>query len=322
MEKDNNQSTPGSGNKDINPTGGKLSFIGTNGLAQAANHKAQQQDHFARSHQKAEKLSTAVYLVTSFLSDNEPMKWRLRTLGLDVLNNISTLRSGLPFEREQAMGNATRAVHDALSIIEISATTGMLSEMNYRILKDEYARLLRDVRENDHAHSPESFSLSDSFFMQKMQKEEQGNMAGNNVLLSPRSDESAAAKNISDILEHHAAVVSKGRQDKGHDDVFYKMSLTTPVKSGRPEISKTRSQPIRKAPAPAAVRTNTPRPAGKRSETVLALFKRGGELTVKDVARALVGVSEKTAQRELASLVEAGTLKRTGERRWSTYSLR
>ena len=312
MEKDNNQNTPGSNNKDITPAG-KMSFIGTNGIAQAASHKAQQQDHFARSHQKAEKLSTAVYLVTSFLSDNEPMKWRLRTLGLDVLNNISTLRSGLPFEREQAMGNATRAVHDALSIIEISATTGMLSEMNYRILKDEYAGLLRDVRENDHAHSPESFSLSDSFFMQK---EDQGNTA----LPSPRADESAAIKNISDILEHHAAAVSKGQSSKGQNNVFYKMSLTTPSKVAPGQLSKTPARSAHRA-APSAVRPNAPRPAGKRSETVLALFKRGGELTVKDVARALIGVSEKTAQRELASLVEAGTLKRTGERRWSTYSL-
>ena len=32
-------------------------------------------------------------------------------------------------------------------------------------------------------------------------------------------------------------------------------------------------------------------------------------------------VSEKTIQRELQALVEAGKVTRTGERRWTTYSL-
>ncbi len=58
-----------------------------------------------------------------------------------------------------------------------------------------------------------------------------------------------------------------------------------------------------------------------RSETVLSLIRQKGSVSIKDISTMIRGVSEKTIQRELASLVAAGTVEKTGERRWSTYSL-
>ena len=58
-----------------------------------------------------------------------------------------------------------------------------------------------------------------------------------------------------------------------------------------------------------------------RSETVLSLIRQKGSVSIKDISTMIRGVSEKTIQRELASLVASGTVEKTGERRWSTYSL-
>lgn len=59
----------------------------------------------------------------------------------------------------------------------------------------------------------------------------------------------------------------------------------------------------------------------KRREAILAVLKTKGPVYIKDISTVVRGVSEKTIQRELQALVEAGKVKRSGERRWTTYSL-
>ena len=60
---------------------------------------------------------------------------------------------------------------------------------------------------------------------------------------------------------------------------------------------------------------------GSRQERILEVLKTKKQVTVKDVAEVVTDCSEKTIQRELASLVQSGVLNKEGERRWSTYSL-
>ncbi len=58
-----------------------------------------------------------------------------------------------------------------------------------------------------------------------------------------------------------------------------------------------------------------------RQNTILSIIKKKGEVTIKDVSEVIKNCSEKTLQRELNSLLSGGSIKRTGERRWSKYSL-
>lgn len=60
----------------------------------------------------------------------------------------------------------------------------------------------------------------------------------------------------------------------------------------------------------------------ERRKIILALIRQKPSLTVKDIAKSISGVSEKTIQRELLSMVAEGVLEKRGERRWSTYSIR
>ena len=101
------------------------------------------------------------------------------------------------------------------------------------------------------------------------------------------------------------------------------------------EIAKqtTKSSTAQTAPTlPAPVRTprrvlKTGVPVDKghikdRQEAVLSVIRAKGKVSIKDISHLVRGVSEKTVQRELASLVEAGVVTKEGERRWSIYSLR
>jgi DNA-binding transcriptional ArsR family regulator len=58
-----------------------------------------------------------------------------------------------------------------------------------------------------------------------------------------------------------------------------------------------------------------------RREAVLSVIRSKGNANIKDISRHIRGVSEKTVQRELSSLIKVGLISKRGERRWSTYSL-
>ncbi|OYV25744.1 MAG: hypothetical protein B7W98_03655, partial [Parcubacteria group bacterium 20-58-5] len=58
-----------------------------------------------------------------------------------------------------------------------------------------------------------------------------------------------------------------------------------------------------------------------RKDSILSVIKDKGEAGIKDISTRVRGVSEKTIQRELQTLVSQGVLLKKGERRWSVYTL-
>ena len=59
-----------------------------------------------------------------------------------------------------------------------------------------------------------------------------------------------------------------------------------------------------------------------REKMILDILKNRGEVGIKDISSLMNGVSSKTIQRDLGSLVLKDILKKSGERRWSRYSLK
>lgn len=57
----------------------------------------------------------------------------------------------------------------------------------------------------------------------------------------------------------------------------------------------------------------------ERGEKILEYLRQAKSASIKEIASTIKGVSEKTIQRELASLIQAGLVRRVGERRWSQY---
>jgi DNA-binding transcriptional ArsR family regulator len=58
-----------------------------------------------------------------------------------------------------------------------------------------------------------------------------------------------------------------------------------------------------------------------RRESVMSVIRTKKVASIKDISTVIRGVSEKTIQRELLALVSEGVVIKSGERRWSTYSL-
>ncbi len=59
----------------------------------------------------------------------------------------------------------------------------------------------------------------------------------------------------------------------------------------------------------------------ERKKMILKTLEGGKIMSVRDLMSVIKNVSEKTIQRDLVSMVKDKTVKKTGEKRWSKYSL-
>lgn len=58
-----------------------------------------------------------------------------------------------------------------------------------------------------------------------------------------------------------------------------------------------------------------------RRARILGIIKDKKDASIKDISTVISDCSEKTIQRELMSLISEGIISKTGERRWSRYSI-
>ena len=73
--------------------------------------------------QKAQKLATAIYLITGFFADQEPLKWKLRSLSTDLV-----------VERVKDKFNVATEI---LTLFGIAQGVGLVSHQNFEILSKE-----------------------------------------------------------------------------------------------------------------------------------------------------------------------------------------
>jgi len=257
---------------------------------------------------KTEKLTTALYMVTSFLSDNEPLKWKLRERAVDLLSDISSVRNSNTGEVENIYADHSFAVEEMVSLLEVAVASKLISEMNFSILKKEYLSLKALIDSDEYAEKKTGrFIFSQNFFPKREKLESTAN--GHKQLIKDSTQESDITK------EEGNTVDSKGQTRSTTP------RTTLPTLQGQ-KNSFTGVRPTKKTNSQA--RTFKDIKAGKtnRRDAVLKLFKKNKELTIKDISREVSGCSEKTIQRELIALVSKGVLNKKGERRWSRYSLK
>ncbi len=266
---------------------------------------------------KTEKLTTALYMVTSFLSDSEPLKWKLRERSVDLLSDITTVRNDSVSEVENIFADYSQRVEEIISLLEVAAASKLISEMNFSILKKEYVSLNSFITSDKYADKRAGrFTFPKGFFL------EDGLVSGNT--------QNSKLNMLPDSLDKKINGVEK-EDNKGHYEEYRKRigqikpSSTTIAPDTISNISK-RQRNYNSTELPIKDKTkrlqNTKESKINRRTIILKLFKKNKELTIKDVSCEVSGCSEKTIQRELLALVTTGVLNKKGERRWSRYSLK
>lgn len=273
-----------------------------------SNSKSEMAIFSATLAKKCERLATAIYLVTNFLSDTEPMKARLRSLSLDFVRDASLVKSGTQSVESKLFESLFLNISETLTLLELAFMAGLVSEMNFTILKREYVILRNMIQVKKDSHSSMSDQiLGDNFFDTKEEVAEQRkNLMEKMFTIAPRKESSEGIRPI----------VMSDRNSKGHATQSDRRA-TPDAKNVTPKKTDATSSPAH----PSHVRATTDVAKESRRSRILKLVKDNREVTIKDISTHFADLSEKTIQRELVALTDLGVLKKFGERRWSRYTL-
>ncbi len=230
---------------------------------------------------KVNKLASAVYLVTSFFSDQEPLKWKMRELSSHLLSSSLSFKSYLFEERDYAGLENRQTVLGIVALLSMAKNVGLLSDTNYTLLNQEFSKYL------DSIGLPSGLEESD----------------GQAVLSEKFFASPSRGTQINIPLSENLI------KDKTMEEPIKKMGIKREL-LGEPSPSR----PLKQFGL-VSVKKNS------RQSVIINLLKRKKEIMIKDVSPLISGCSEKTIQRELLAMVASGVLKKIGEKRWSRYTL-
>lgn len=236
---------------------------------------------FSLIYRKAEKLASAIYLITNYFSDLEPLRFELRSKAINLLKDVSPLLGTKTTNDPQTHYALRTTVTQLVTLCELGASGNLLSQNNLEILKAEFQKLLQFEGYLPSEPSEVNITLSHEYFKEITPKKV-------NALSAIRQNPKSFSE--SGIGASQGIEVSSGeRQTRSEVSTLSDTSL-----KDRKSI---------------------------RHDIVISIIKKKGSITIKDVLEVIVDCGIKTLQRELQFLVNVGVLKKEGDKRWSRYSL-
>lgn len=232
---------------------------------------------------KAEKIVSALYMVVSYIDQSDPIVPSLKHAGLSLLESLHELKPDVYRTR------TFKQTYQALtSLIRIAKVSEIMSSMNADILLRNLALLEQERTEEE----TKAFVLPQDFFETAIDR----------VRIEKQAESPILQERISN-------------------------TPTLPEKREHERISSTPLEPVKReflAPHTREISTGKKLDLAlklSRRNTLLKLTKDKGSVSIKECMSVIHDCSEKTIQRELTALVDQKILKKTGDKRWSRYSL-
>jgi len=123
------------------------------------------EDYLIYIFKKTEKITSALYLVSGLLKDEEPMKWELRDKGMDLLSSSFTASSSLPGDKNSVIQSLFTAALETISLLNVCHISHLISEMNHRILVREIDQVVTLLKDRLTASAETAgYVLSEQFF--------------------------------------------------------------------------------------------------------------------------------------------------------------
>ncbi|MEK7607814.1 MAG: hypothetical protein AAB484_02765 [Patescibacteria group bacterium] len=124
-----------------------------------------QGSHFVFLYKKTEKLIAAIYMITDFVKDNEPLKWRIRENALELLSLNTSFATVSLSERLELLKKYQALSLEIVSLSGIAHIGGLISEMNYNVLKIEFEKLTAIINKDENKKAnEETVVLNSGFF--------------------------------------------------------------------------------------------------------------------------------------------------------------
>jgi hypothetical protein len=276
---------------------------------------------------KSERLVTALYLVTDLMSDNEPIKHGLRKNSVALLSSMNALSQMDVKDRISEMKVSLKAATEILSLLHVAVTTGIVSNMNGELLMEGFRSLQLVLEKKQPILTRDMLTIENEADLQGDASFSSAITSTSYDVLTPLSlarlhGSQEEARRIEETLKSSALLSkleSKGRNeapsmsDKNEDK-------TSPGKKDNTSVHSVLMKHA--SPSGAMLPSSFQMRKQSRREQILALFVKGVDVSIKDIAARIKGCSEKTIQRELNALLYDNVIERIGEKRWSRYILR
>lgn len=280
---------------------------------------------------KSERISAALYLVTGLLSDNEPLKWKLRDASLRLLADL--YGSNADVSVAHVFYTKKSIAKEMHSLIEMGRLAGVISTMNATILGREIDVLIRLCDEASQSGEPiQHFSLKSDFFgetralTQEAYTHQTDEYSRGNDAEKIGRDAGQTIKDIQQsegriIKDTHVLQSEQPRSTPIPADEVSSRSVVQTSEGSRalPEHGVGGGSATAQYAAQALVASDKKRKS--RRDMIMRALRKKSRLTIKEITRVVPGCSEKTIQRELIALIKDNMVTREGERRWSRYSL-
>lgn len=171
------------------------------------------EDYLVYIFKKTEKITSALYLISGLLKDEEPMKWELRDKGMDLVGSSFIASSSVPGDKNVMIQSLFASALETISLLNIAKLSNLISPMNHKLLVAEIDNVLGLLRDKL-ASSAENagYVLSEDFFRTP-------SMFGSGFKPDTQSVNSlgSVGRNSS-----HTNTASKTKVSKGHVDVVEK----------------------------------------------------------------------------------------------------
>jgi hypothetical protein len=259
---------------------------------------------FSVSYTKTDKLITALYMVTDVIEKDEPLRNKLRTLGVEILSDMHSIQQN---NVGYSMSFIGHKISELMSFLNIAADLNIISEMNCNILRKEFSELNQAIKNSVSNIGVLNRQVDLTEFFKEPTLEGWPKPGVNNFI--PPTPKGHASGHPSTNI---------GVQNKNTLLKTLKQIETSYAKINHsPDVSDAGFDALKK----------------QRRDGIVAIIKTiDGGATIKDIKdkaktspekfSAIISCSEKTMQRELVSMVKDNVLEKMGEKRWSKYFLK
>lgn len=267
-------------------------------------------------YKRALKISKAYFLLTQHIQDNDSIKLSLRAASLDM--SSKTLSLVAAFNKTEDLARAVAVVAMTLaSVSDIAAASRLIGDSNHALVIRQVQIFIEEVEVYWKTLSDTNQAIPSNLFEVETLDASYKN-----------------SRIIDDISNAHTLNTSNTLfvKDSTRDPVHSSVRPHTSPSHHKVDVYKTSNQHTKQLKAkPVSVDHRAASQIlgvvqareikNDRQSLILSTIRSRGESSIKDLTDVIKGCSEKTIQRELIALVGSGDLLKTGERRWSRYTI-
>jgi hypothetical protein len=125
-------------------------------------------------YKKMERLMTATHMVTNYVPKGETLRERIRDISSELLSDTIKLRDGFTSLGTGTLQNITAQVRLILSLLDALSASGLISEMNHRVLKEAYIDFTQSLSAMSVGRSADGVELTAEYFSAALQQPQQG----------------------------------------------------------------------------------------------------------------------------------------------------